>query len=141
MKCFAWIYIGCCICYGCGNAENSTDDSIAGTYVREHSREILNQLSGNKVGMRTVRDTIYVSSSGDGYRIVNARWRMNDYDNDGWQNMEHGEGGPWPPFEATYDVKSKSLNPRTTAGVPSLSVEENTISVGGKSDIVYSKAD
>lgn len=141
MKPLISFFLGMIVCYACGTAESSTDDSIAGTYVREYSREILNQLSGNKVGMRTVRDTLYVSSSGDGYRIVNARWRMNDYDSEGWQNMEHGEGGPWPSFDASYDENSKSLNAKATADMPSLFVEENRISVGGKSDIVFNKVE
>lgn len=141
MKRLALFLLGTSICCACETAETSTDDSIAGIYVREYSREILNQLSGNKVGVRTVRDTLYISPSGNGYKIVNARWRMNDYDNDGWQNMEHAEGGPWPSFDATYDSNSKSLNAETTGGAPSLLVDDRRISVGGKSDVVYSKVD
>jgi hypothetical protein len=141
MKRLALFLLGTSICCACETAETSADDSIEGIYVREYSREILNQLSGNKVGVRTVRDTLYISPSGNGYRIANARWRMNDYDNDGWQNMEHAEGGPWPSFDATYDSNSKSLNPETTGGAPSLVVDDRMISVGGKSDIVYNKVE
>ena len=141
MKRLALFVLGTSIFFACDTAETSTSDSIAGTYVREYSREILNQLSGNKVGMRTVRDTLYISSSGNGYKIVNARWRMNDYDNDGWQNMEHAEGGPWPSFDATYDSNSKSLNSEITGGAPSLLVDDRRISVGGKSNIVYNKVE
>lgn len=125
----------------CSSSESkSNEDTVAGIYVREYSREILNQLSGNKVGMRTIRDTIYIREGSTGYKIANSKWRMNDYDEDGWQNMEHGEEGPWPSFEATYDADNKRLN-GSTAGLPSLVVDGNTISVGGKSDIVFTKVD
>lgn len=130
-----WLFVSCS-----SSESKSKEETIAGVYVREYSREILNQLSGNRVGMRTIRDTLYVRETDTGYRIVNAKWRMNDYDQDGWQNMEHAEGGPWPSFEAIYDAESKSLN-GSTAGLSSLVIDGNTISVGGKSDIVFTKVD
>ena len=133
--------VGVSICYACGNPENanSSDDSIAGTYVREYSREILNQLSGNRMGMRTVRDTLYITSSGEKYKVENAKWSMNDYDNEGWQNMEHGESGPLPSFTADYDENSRTLN---SASAPDLVIfEEGNLSVGGKSEITYAKID
>jgi hypothetical protein len=91
-----------CVCgwffTSCSSSESkSKEATVAGVYVREYSHEILNQLSGNKVGMRTIRDTLYIRETDTGYRVVNAKWRMNDYDEDGWQNMEHGESGPLPP--------------------------------------------
>ena len=141
MKRLALFLLGTSICCACETAETSADDSISGIYVREYSREIFNQLSGNKVGVRTVRDTLYISSAGDKYKVENAKWSMNDYDNDGWQNMEHAEGGPWPSFDATYDSNSKSLNAETIGSTPSLLVDDRMISVGGKSDIVYNKVE
>lgn len=131
-----WIFISCS-----GTESSSKEETVAGVYVREYSREILNQLSGSKVGMRTIRDTLYIQQTNTGYMIANSKWRMNDYDGDGWQNMIHGEGGPWPSFEATYDADNKRLNAKATGEAPSLLVEENTISVGGKSDIVFTKVD
>jgi hypothetical protein len=125
----------------CSSGESkSNEDTVTGIYVREYSREILNQLSGNKVGMRTIRDTLYIREADTGYRIANSKWRINDYDEDGWQNMEHGEEGSWPSFEATYDAHNKRLT-GSAAGSPSLVVDGNTISVGGKSDIVFTKVD
>lgn len=141
VRCAAVFLVGVSICYACGNAErtSSGDDSIAGTYVREYSREILNQLSGNKMGMRTVRDTIYITSVGEDYRVRNAKWSMNDYDNDGWQNMEHGESGPLASFTAKYDESSRTLN---SGSAPNLIIaEDGKLSVGGKSEIAYAKID
>lgn len=130
------------ICYACGNAESSKgSDSVAGTYVREYSREMLNQLSGNKLGMRTVRDTLYITSTGDEYSVMNSKWSMNDYDNDGWKNMKHGESGPMPAFKASYDEKSKTLSPRGGAA-PALTIAaDGKLSVGEKSEIAYVKID
>ena len=133
--------VGVSICYACGNSENanSRDESIAGTYVREYSREILNQLSGNKIGMRTVRDTLYITSAGEKFKVENAKWSMNDYDQDGWQNMEHGEGGPLPTFNAKYDEASRTLN---SGSAPDLVISrDGKLSVGGKSEIAYAKID
>lgn len=132
----AWLVTSCS-----SSESKSKEDNVAGVYVREYSREILNQLSGNKVGMRTIRDTLYIREANTGYRISNSKWRMNDYDEEGWQNMEHGEAGPWPSFEATYDASRKSLNAKAITDAPSLLVEENMISVGGKSEIVFNKVE
>jgi hypothetical protein len=142
MKRVVGFYVMIAISYSCGQVENASDDSVAGTYVREYSKEIMNQLSGNKVGMRTVRDTLYITEVGDAYQIKNAKWRMNDYDNDGWQNMEHGELGPWPSFEATYEDESKSLKSKSSGDIPALMIDESgKLSVGGKSEIAYNKID
>ena len=133
--------VGVSICYGCGNSGNtdSSDDSIAGTYVREYSSEILNQLSGNKMGMRTVRDTIFITSAGDNFKVENAKWSMNDYDQDGWKNMKHGESGPLPAFTAEYDENTRTLN---SGSAPDLVLSsDNKLSVGGKSEIAYAKID
>ena len=136
----AGFLVGVSICYACGNSESANEkDSIAGTYVREYSREILNQLSGNKVGMRTVRDTLYISSAGDGYKVANSKWSMNDYDNDGWQNMKHGESGPLPTFNASYDRGSRTLSSEGNAAPPLVLAEDGKLSVGKKSEIAYVK--
>ncbi|RAW01969.1 hypothetical protein [Pseudochryseolinea flava] len=131
--------VGVSICYGCGNSESasSSNESISGTYVREYSSEILNQLSGNKMGMRTVRDTIYISTAGEKFKVENAKWSMNDYDQEGWKNMEHAESGPLPAFTAEYDESSRTLN---SGSAPDLVIsEDNKLSVGGKSEIAYAK--
>jgi hypothetical protein len=138
----AWFLVGISVCSACGNAGSaSEEDSVAGTYVREYSREILNQLSGDKVGMRTVRDTLYVIPAGDKYKIENAKWSMNDYDEDGWQNMEHGESGPLPSFNAIYDENARTLNSDGNSVPPLVIAEDGKISVGKKSDIAYVKVD
>jgi len=134
--------IGVSICYGCGgNSDNtnSGENSIAGIYVREYSSEILNQLNGNNMGMRTVRDTIYVISAGDMFTVKNAKWSMNDYDQVGWRNMEHGESRPLPTFTAEYNESSRTLS---SGSAPELVIsEDRKLSIGGKSEITYAKID
>jgi hypothetical protein len=132
------LVIGGLICYACGTKESASQDLVSGTYVREYSREILNQTSGNKLGMRTVRDTLYISSQGDRYQVKNVKWSMNDYDNDGWQDMKHSDSKPLPVFAATYDSKSRTLNGESAAPDLVLS-EDGKLSVGGKSEIAYAK--
>jgi hypothetical protein len=131
------------ICYACGTAESgSENDLIAGTYVREYSTEILNQLSGRKMGMRTIRDTLFVSEAADGYKISNSKWRMNDYDNDGWRNMEHAESGPLPSFEATYNKSESTLNARVTGIAPELFIDrDGKILVGKKAKVPFTRVD
>jgi len=142
MKRVVWIFVVASSAWSCGNVESASDDSIAGVYVREYSREILNQLSGNKVGMRTIRDTIYISAADEGYKVENAKWRMNDYDNEGWRDMKHGESGPLPSFNASYNKESRTLTPESAGAVPDLVIrEDGKLSVGNKSEIAYTKID
>jgi hypothetical protein len=141
MKRVAWFLLGVSVCYACGNAGNKEENSVAGTYVREYSNEILNQLSGDKVGMRTVRDTIYITSAGDGYKIENAKWSMNDYDDQGWKSMEHAESGPLHSFSATFDKHSRSLVSDQNSVPPLVVGDDGKLSIGSKSEIAYLKVE
>jgi hypothetical protein len=129
--------IGVLICYACGNAKRSYNDSIAGTYVREYSNEVITQLTGKKVGVRTVRDTLYITAAGKQYKVENAMWKLNDYDDDGWQNMEDNKFGPFPSFIAIYDETSRTLNSRSAPDI--VVSEDGKLFVLGKSEIVYAK--
>lgn len=138
----AWFFVGVSVCYACGNVEKANEsDLITGIYVREYSKEILNQLSWDKVGMRTVRDTLFITSAGNGYKVENAKWSMNDYDNDGWENMKHGDSGPLPSFKASYDENSRTLSSEGNAAPLLVITEDGKLSVGMKSDIAYVKVE
>lgn len=137
-------FIFLCVCgwvfTSCSTGESkSGNDSIAGIYVREYSTEILNQLSGEKVGMRTFRDTIRITTEQDGYRVENAKWRMNDYDEEGWRNMKHGETKPLPTFEASYDEASNSLMSDNPQLIPPLRLEDGKLFVGELGKTAYEK--
>ena len=141
MKRIAWFLFGVSVCYACGNTGSHEQDSVAGIYIREYSTEILNQLSGDKVGIRTFRDTLYITSAGGGYKIDNSKWSMNDYDSDGWKNMEHGESGPLPSFKASYDATSRTLEAEGNVAPPLVMAEDGKLSVGKESQISYAKID
>ncbi len=85
-------------------------DSATGVYVREYSLDVTNPETGQKIGMRQVRDSIFVKPGGDGYQVSNSKWRMNDYDNEGWVSMAHADDRPLPTFIASYDAHTRSLN-------------------------------
>ena len=65
--------------------------------------------TGNKVGIRKIRDSIFVKEVNGDYEISNHKWRLNDYDQEGWVSMQHADDRPLPTFVAAYDEKSKSL--------------------------------
>jgi hypothetical protein len=129
--------IGVLICCACGNTKRANDDPIPGTYVREYSSEVITQLTGKKVGVRTVRDTLYITAAGKQYKVENAMWLMNDYDDDGWRNMEVDKFGPFPPFIAIYDETSRTLNSRSAPDI--VVSEDGKLFVLGESEIVYAK--
>ena len=79
----------------CGTKEHSKSaDEISGTYVREHSFKVVNPETGAEIGMRMIRDTIFIEPIENGYEVSNRKWRLNDYDKDGWQSMEHSDDRP-----------------------------------------------
>ena len=142
IKIVACLFAVAALVWSCGQVESGNNDSVAGVYVREYSREILNQLSGDKVGTRSVRDTLFIELNGDHYKVKNTKWSMNDYDNDGWQNMQHSESKPLPSFEAIYDKESKALVAKQSGTVPNVVLsEDGKLSVGTKSEIAYTKID
>ena len=104
----SWMLVSC-------NSEsnsNSASADASGVYVREYSIEITNPNTGNKIGMRQIRDSIFVERADDEYKVTNRKWRMNDYDQDGWVSMEHADERPMPTFYASYDEGSLQLNPK-----------------------------
>ena len=131
--------IGVLICYACGNAQRAIDNSIAGIYVREHSRKILTQPGSNKTGVSTIRDTLFITTAGKQYKVENSIWCLNDYDDKGWQNMEDAESGPFPPFIAIYDETSRTLNSRSAPDI--VISEDGELFILGESKIVYTKLD
>ena len=137
---FIFLCVCCWVFTSCSTGESkSGDDAIAGIYVREYSTEILNQLSGEKVGMRTFRDTIRITSEQNGYRVENAKWRMNDYDQEGWVSMTHAEDRPLPTFFASYDEESSALKPENSSQAQPIFVEKGRLFKDRRKEIAYQK--
>lgn len=84
----------------------------SGTFVREYAVEISNPETGKKIGMRQIRDSIFIETSDSGYKVSNHKWRMNDYDQEGWVSMAHADDRPLPTFFASYDQNTNSLKPQ-----------------------------
>ena len=42
--------------------------------------------------------------------MSNKKWRLNDYDKEGWQNMEHAEDRPMPTYIAAFAPSDSSIN-------------------------------
>ena len=99
------------IVVACGTKDHSSSNyKISGTYVREYSFKVVNQEIGNEVGFRTIRDTIFVNPKQDGYEVSNKKWQVNDYDKEGWRNMEHTEDRPMPTYIAAFAPSDSSIN-------------------------------
>lgn len=95
----------------CGTKESQTlsEEDITGTYVREYSFEVKNLETGGKIGMRSIKDTIFIRPKQNGYEVSNNKWRLDDYDAEGWQSMRHSEDRPLQTYTAVYDPIDNSL--------------------------------
>ena len=89
----------------CNSSENSRvgENDASGVYAREYSSEVTHPETGNKLGIRKIRDSIFVQAVDGGYEISNHKWRLNDYDQEGWVSMKHADDRPLPTFIAAYD--------------------------------------
>lgn len=123
------------VIFSCGVKERP--DEISGVYVREFSFEVVNAESGAKVGMRTVRDSIFIEPMDDGFEVSNRKWRKNDYDLEGWQSMEHADDRPISAFVSTLSSNALSSGDRSFALYFDSENERLYREKGG--DIFYSK--
>lgn len=98
------LVIGLTILFGCtGKTGQNNNADPSGVYVREYTFTVKNPETGRNIGMRTVRDTIFVKKAGDQYEISNHKWMMNGYDQDGWRSMEHADDRPFARYIADFD--------------------------------------
>ena len=89
--------------------DTDLSDEISGAYAREYSFKVVNAETGAEIGMRTIRDTIFIRSIGTGYEVLNKKWNLNDSDRAGWQNMEHADDRPLSTYQAQFEERSNSL--------------------------------
>ncbi len=73
-------------------------EQIVGRYVKEVSFEVIHPFTNRNLGMGKIRDTIFVFPKQNGYEIVNNKWRKNDYDTLGWQNLQLEDNQPMPTY-------------------------------------------
>lgn len=109
-----------------GGKSNLSGDDASGIYVREYSIEVSNPETGDKLGMQQIRDSIFIEQADAEYKISNRKWRLSDYDQEGWVSMEHAEDRPLPVFNASFDETSNSLNPKIDNIYPQLFLEQKS---------------
>ena len=115
------------------------DADASGVYVREYAYEVSNPQTGKKIGMRQVRDSIFIEPRDNGYQVSNRKWRMNDYDRDGWVSMSHAEDRPLPTFFASYDEESSALKPQNSSQMRPIFVEKGSLFKDKEKEIAYQK--
>jgi len=125
----------------CNSNEKIAKIDASGIYVREYAIEVTHLETGNKVGMRRVRDSIFVQESDNGYTVSNRKWRLNDYDQEGWVNMEHSEDRPLPSFVAIYDEHTQALQSQNDLITQSIFLDGNGEKLfrGKSKEFAYSK--
>ena len=138
-----WIFAGAVVMVSCGmNGDKVGSTSVAsGIYVREYAVEINNPETGKKIGMRQVRDSIFVEHGENGYQVSNRKWRMNDYDQEGWVSMSHAEDRPLPTFFASYDDKSGALRPDNSGFMQPIFIEKGRLFKDRDKAKAYQKID
>ena len=137
------IFTGAAVMVSCGtngDKVGSTSDA-SGVYVREYTIEISNPETGNKIGMRRVRDSIFVERGENGYQVLNRKWRLNDYDQEGWVSMAHAEDRPLPTFLASYDQQLGALRSEDPAGMQPIFIEKDRLFKDGGKEIAYEKVE
>src|SRR5688572_28247021 len=118
----SWMLVSC----NSGSNSDSASAHASGVYVREYVMEVTNPNTGDKIGMRRIRDFIFVERVDNDYKVTNRKWRMNDYDQEGWVSMEHADDRPLPAFMASYDETSSELLPKgQTVSQPILVDQKN----------------
>lgn len=93
----------------CQPKGDSSDADITGTYVSEYSYKVIRPNTGQELGLRTIRDSIFIYADGNRYRIENRKWSSNDYDDDGWRSRLHSDNRPIPTYTAQFNHDKMSF--------------------------------
>jgi hypothetical protein len=134
------LFLTCFSCISCGT--ESTDSlGVEGAYTHTYTAEVIDPQTGEVVGSRTVRDTIFVKADGDVYEISNRKWLMNDYDNEGWVTEMPEADKPMPTYHSKYDAAKKKLIPADANKYPPLYVDDDRIYWGEEKALEYTKVD
>lgn len=137
---FSFIVIIGILLISCGSNENhsQTEDEISGTYVKEYSLKVVNLETGTEVGIRNIRDTIFVHPKDRGYEVANKKWFQNSYDREGWRDMIHAEDRPLPNYQATFDPTDSTLYCESGPSIH-LNIKKRQLFRSDKQDKPYQK--
>lgn len=114
-------------------------EEVPGTYTNSYSVEVVEAETGDVMGTRTVRDTIFIRPEGDEFEVSNRKWLQNDYDGNGWVDSMQGEIEPMKTYKAEYILKTGLLRPMEENSRPPLFLEGEKIYWGEVRALEYSK--
>jgi hypothetical protein len=114
-------------------------DEVPGTYTNTYSVNVIDAETGDVIGTREVRDTIFIRREGDGYEVSNRKWLQNDYDRNGWVDSMQGEIEPMKTYKAEYNLKTGLLRPVEENSRPPLFLEDEKIYWGEVRALEYLK--
>ena len=112
---------------------------VPGTYINTYSVDFIDAKTGETMGSRTVRDTIFIKQEGEEFEVSNRKWLFNDYDNNGWVDSMQGEIEPMKTYQAQYDLTTGLLNPLEQNSRPPLFLEGEKIYWGELRALEYFK--
>lgn len=132
-----------CAILSCATNPDSgkSNADASGVYVREYAIEVSNPETGKKIGMRQVRDSIFVERTKDGYQVSNRKWRVNHYDQEGWVSMAHSDDRPLPTFFASYDEDLSALTPDNSSLIRPILIEKGRLFKDERKEIAYQKVE
>ena len=94
-----------------GGKGHPSKDDVPGIYINTYSVDVIDPETGETMGSREVRDTIFVKAEGADFEVKNRKWLRNDYDNAGWVDSMQGEIEPMKTYRAQYDRETGTLWP------------------------------
>jgi hypothetical protein len=138
-KMFYFIVAVWLLVVACSTKDQSSDESkaLAGAYARENSFTVIKQETGEQLGRRTIRDTIFIASANEGFEISNEKWMLNDYDMEGWRSMRHSDDRPFQRHSAILNSAKAELE---SDGFPPIKVNINGLEISlGERTKIYKK--
>jgi hypothetical protein len=125
---FYFIVAASSLAVACSTKDQSSHESkaLAGAYARETSFTVIKQETGEQVGKRTIRDTIFIASANEGFEISNEKWMLNDYDLEGWRNMRHSDDRPFQRHSAILNSAKAALE---SDGFPPIHININGLEI------------
>ena len=124
--------------------ENDTlsGEHVTGTYVHSYTADVMEIETGEVMGIRTVRDTIFIKKSGKKFEVSNRKWMDNDYDNVGWMLPDSKADQAMPTYLVEYDSLQRKLipDPKEKKRVP-LYVDGDRLYWGEAKALEYDRVD
>lgn len=135
------LVIGICFIACSREKEYPTPEEVPGIYVNTYKADVLDPATGEVMGSRTVRDTIIIRLSEEGFEVSNHKWLYNDYDGKGWVDSMQGEIEPMNDYVGLFDPENGILSPMIKDSNPRLFLEDQKIYWGDARALEYLKVE